>query len=471
MSKPAYKTQQDHIEIEPHLKSFDVRQDRIPLRKGEAELVINNIRYPILDISPFGLSIQNTNSIKNSTSTQGEVYSGPLFIAKVDLKWIREENFSESLKTAFEIESDPISLDSLYGARDLNIILEDHANIYNNKDIEPEFQFITFQVQSWLSSLETKVNSLEIDSFSKSRSEIEAYEDIITHSVAQYIEKNIQPIYQRLESLCKKLNPAQVKQHFEYFRSMVGRQMFQSYYANRAFHKPRGYAGDFEMMRTVYHKERRGSHLFGRCIERYFTDVPEAQAVRNRGRYLQSKILETLQQNPKVKIVSVASGPAMEIQYLLKDNADKLNQLEIHLIDQDIEALKLSQRAIESYCRTHNLKTKIIFHHIAIKNIIESGLPIESADLIYTAGLFDYLSSPVAQSAAQKLFETLNPQGRLIIGNFDVSAPNRFGMALVTDWHLIYRTADELNQLFNHLGPLEIEQEPLGINLFAVLWK
>lgn len=473
MSKPSLQTQQDHMDIGAPVRSLQIRQDRIPLRVGEAEAQIQNNKYPVLDISSFGLSLASPGKWSHELSVTCQLYAGATCLGDFSLNFIREEKHLEGFKVAFEVDSSSpvISLDALYGARDLNLHLEEHSHFFMRDDISPEFKSLTYQVHYWLTSLETRVNSLEINSFQKSRAEIDAYESVITQMVAKYIEQSIYPIYQKLEEISKSLSPKALKSHFEYFRSVVGRQMFQSYYANRAYQKPRGYAGDFEMMRTVYNKEVRGAQLFGRCIERYFTDVPEAQAVRNRGRYLTSKIEKAIEKNRKAKIVSVASGPAMEVQYLVNERPDLLGEVEIHLIDQDTDALKLSQRAIEEICRAKGLRPNIKFHNMAIKNIIESGLPIKDVDLIYTAGLFDYLSGPVATAAARSLFQSLSDKGALIIGNFDTSAPNRFGMALVTDWHLIYRTEEELVELFKPVSRVSIEKEPLGINLFAVLCR
>jgi chemotaxis methyl-accepting protein methylase len=227
------------------------------------------------------------------------------------------------------------------------------------------------------------------------------------------------------------------------------------------------------MMKSVYRGENRGKTLFGKCMEKYFVSVPEAQAVRNRGLYLLEKIKSTAEGPARpIKFMSVACGPAMEVQLLMKSHAEMLHEnVEFHFVDQDIEALKECQRAIGHIARQTDAKCKFFFHNWAIKNIIENGLPQKGFDLIYSAGLFDYLSDPVAQFAARQLYSALKNQGQLIIGNFDISAPNRFGMSLVTDWNLIYRTREDMSRLFSPVGNVAVEKEQLGINLFAVLNK
>jgi len=471
MSNSAKKSQQDEFSVSPMLQAFKIRQDRLPLRPGEASIEINGNRYTVEDISSFGLSIKAPCEMNFSDEASALIFSGDFLILSINLSKVREEMHDTFKKVAFETKTDFIPLNTVLGARDLRQILVSHEQFFKLDHIDPMFRATTFELSYWLKSLETKVNSLEVTSFEKSRAELDEYENIITLAVAQYINESVTPIYKKLEEICRNQDKYTQKEHFEFFRSVMGQYLFQSYYANRAFLKPLGYAGDFEMMKTVYQKELRGSSLFGRCVERYFTEVPEAQAVRNRGRYLQNKILEVLKKKPGAKILSVASGPAQEIQYLVSENHNLLKGSQIDLMDQDQEALKLSQRSILSLLRSMKVEANIQFHNYAVKNIIENGTPESGYDLIYTAGLFDYLTSGVAKAAARQLFNSLGPDGILVIGNFDTSAPNRFGMGLVTDWYLIYRTEDELINLFSFLGQVKIEKEPLGINLFAVICK
>ncbi len=102
--------------------------------------------------------------------------------------------------------------------------------------------------------------------------------------------------------------------------------------------------------------------------------------------------------------------------------------------------------------------------------MITRGWEENNFDLLYSAGLFDYFSDPVAQLAAKALFKRLKPGGQLIIGNFNLTAPNQFAMRLALDWSLIYRSCDDLKRLFGDLGGvLSIEQEPEGVNLFCVI--
>jgi hypothetical protein len=268
------------------------------------------------------------------------------------------------------------------------------------------------------------------------------------------------------------MSEKQVKKCYEFLRINTGEYFYKSAYGHRAYHKPRGYAGDYEMMNNVYMNDLRGVNLFGKCMQRVFTDSSAGKAVRNRANYMLEKILANVSAKGKIRVLSVASGPAKEIQKFYKHYPQLADQVEIHLIDQDEEALKNAQREILQICRQSGVQPNLHFHNLAIKNIINEGLTIGHFDLIYSAGLFDYFTDPVAQFAANRLFANLNANGQLVIGNFNTNNPTQFIMEALGDWYLIYRTSENLKTLFSKTSTnLKIESEPEGVNLFAVIEK
>jgi extracellular factor (EF) 3-hydroxypalmitic acid methyl ester biosynthesis protein len=455
-------------------KVIIVRQDRWLVEDLNIFVRSGSTSIQVLDLSAFGLALFSTQELPQELN-QVSIEIENIEISQVDLLRVRIEPYHHKdvngFKVAYHVLGNPLSVERMMAVKDTNALLAEHAALFSKYEIPEAFKLVTYEVKNWLSLLEEKVNQIEKTSFDQPIHKLNPFVNVVTEMVAEYIDENIRPLYKKLEQITNSLDPKTIKMCFQFFRESVGDFLFQSSYANRAYQKPRGYAGDFEMMTTVYHAEIRGKTLFGKCVERYFINVPEAQAVRNRTNYLIKCIVKKIgeRQGP-VKIMSLACGPANEIQKLICESPDLLTeQVEIHFIDQDLEALKECQKAVEQLARQHGVKAKFKFHNWAVKNVIESGLEIKDLDLIYSAGLFDYLSDPVAQYAARQLILALHPTGQAIIGNFDVSAPNRFGMTLVTDWNLIYRTADDLHRLFSPIATVFVEKEDLGINLFAIL--
>lgn len=112
-----------------------------------------------------------------------------------------------------------------------------------------------------------------------------------------------------------------------------------------------------------------------------------------------------------------------------------------------------------------------------------SNLAEMSFDLIYSAGLYDYILTfddkrKGAMALTTNLFHLLKPGGRLLIGNFSPNNPLdlRFAMEYLYDWVLIYRDEKEMYRLADGIPASDIAEitlleEPLGINYFLKIVK
>jgi len=258
------------------------------------------------------------------------------------------------------------------------------------------------------------------------------------------------------------------------FHDRIGGLIDLSPLAGRCYRKPLGYAGDFEMMNMLYRNESLGETLFGRALSRIVLDTDAAQAVRNRVHYLADKIRATVGRSSAgqpARLLSVASGPAMEIQYLLRTDPGLLaaDHAEISLLDQDPSALRHSREQIEALAAQAGIEITLRCYNTSIRTVIAEGLT-GFYDLIYSAGLFDYLKDHTARAAGSQIVSALAPDGQAVIGNFALQNPSRPLQELVLDWPLLHRSADDLRRLFGDLGSdITIEQEGTGVNLFALI--
>ncbi|HUK67339.1 MAG TPA: class I SAM-dependent methyltransferase family protein [Streptosporangiaceae bacterium] len=259
-----------------------------------------------------------------------------------------------------------------------------------------------------------------------------------------------------------------------YFHQRFGALIDLSPLAARCFHKPLGYAGDFEMMNMVYRNESLGGTPFGRSLSRVVLDSDAARAVRNRAHYVAEKIEAVVTRGGRhrpARILSVAAGPAMEVQLILRNDPALLaaGRTQIALIDQDAGALEHAREQIQSLAAEASVDVRLGCLNTSIRTVLAEGLD-DSYDLIYSAGLFDYLNDRVVRRAGARLVDALAPGGAAVIGNFDVANPTRPLMELILDWPLHHRSADDLRRLFGDLGTsMTIEREAAGVNLFAVI--
>lgn len=468
MNQPVFKHQDFSIDQSARLKV--VRQDRFFPYQANHAIKFNEKSYAVENYSSFGIAVKNFDGVSDGILRCVYLVDN---IEICDLNFTFVRNDDREKLTIFSIENQPLPIEAIQAVeKSKEVIAEFEKSISKFFDVKQEFKNSVSEFKGWIEELENRVNGLERTSFNSSRRELNEYEEAVAHYTSRYLMLNI---YTFSSALAKSLNGIpqnDVKRHYEFLRSQVGHIFYKSPYGSRAFNKPRGYAGDFEMMNNVYFNELRGDSLFAKCVQRYFTDNPAGKAVRNRADYLNRKISDSIERNPSSKILGVASGPAREIQKFFSERPAEAARCEIHLLDQDTEALKYSQKEIYEICRAKGVRPNIQFHNLAIKNIISDGLPMNDFDLIYSAGLFDYFTDPVAQFAANKLFNGLKTKGELIIGNFGADNPAQFVMEAFGDWYLIYRDAVSLEKIFKQITPnLSIESEHEGINLFAIFKK
>jgi len=92
---------------------------------------------------------------------------------------------------------------------------------------------------------------------------------------------------------------------------------------------------------------------------------------------------------------------------------------------------------------------------------------------IYSLGLFDYLTPPVAKRVLKKLYDLLLPGGQLLIGNFHINNPNRYYMEYWMDWVVYYRTEEAFTDLSNDIQGAEssVFYDETGVQMFLNVRK
>jgi SAM-dependent methyltransferase len=457
-----------------------VRQDRHQMAPGECYIEYADAKLDVVNVSAFGLAVLITNAFLKTTPLPTELNAAKLFHGKVylqdlHLKEVRRQDKGDScIEVAYEIFAEPLNVEYILGL-ELGIELIDQQKLYS-KAIAPVpeiFKTHVYEIRDWLEIFRDRVidASMKIpdgDDATKRSSEAG-----MAHAVVNFLKEIFPRRHSQIQQALHGASQEQIKAAADFFRTQLKHLIYQAPFSDRAFNKPKGYAGDFEMMNHLYRDEFVGPNLFAKCLHKYFISEPAGQAVRNRATYLQTKIQETFKQRSDdfKRIISIASGPAKEMQKFVMENEIFRDQkAEFTCIDQDEDSLKFAQRQLKTLQRQYPSSFQYQFINKPLKSIIAQGLDEGSYDLIYSAGLFDYLSDPVAQLAAQRLFSSLRKGGRLIIGNFDLENPTLPLMELAWDWHLIYRSPEDLIKLFNHIGAdIKIEKEELGINLFSVI--
>ncbi len=270
--------------------------------------------------------------------------------------------------------------------------------------------------------------------------------------------------------------------------------------------KPNGYAGDASMMNYIYKNRYEGETFFGMMLHKHALTTKACESVRNRKSYLCNQILQIAGGN----ILSLAAGPAQEIREVMKTTDG--SKYYFLALDHDMETLRTYstttqnshfkyalanafQIISENYltAKPRPLMAKFCSPRTDFDGLRALLSPIkyelnylkkDEYDLVYSAGLYDYIMTfPLDDSKGtvaltKNLFSLVKPGGALIVGNFNHDNPKdlRFIMDYVYGWRLIYRYEKDMLEFAraipeSQIKSIQVEIEPLGINYFLRIEK
>lgn len=273
-------------------------------------------------------------------------------------------------------------------------------------------------------------------------------------------------IYAKVDTIADEIQCSDNKNELEEEFFNICKKFASGLMHERAREKPLGYAGDYLLIDWIYTNKTAESGD-GRLFDRLFQSYEAAQAVRNRKSYFIQKCLDlSHQKKDRIDVLNLASGPCRDVLETFEASENGKN-LFFHCIDQEPEAIAYAEKLLTNTKAWENVT-------LEMQNVLRLRTD-KQYDLIWSAGLFDYLEDSTIVLLLKRLWKLLKDDGQIIFGNFGPNNPTRKGMELVSRWYLIHRSIDELMQLCQKANlpfrELEVENEPLGINLFCVIKK
>ena len=212
----------------------------------------------------------------------------------------------------------------------------------------------------------------------------------------------------------------------------------QDPYSRRAYEKPKGYAGDAIMLDYIYRPREVATSALGAVVHKATTQLSNAQSILFRRDYLASLMTGVVERQPNADVLSVASGHMRELDTFQSKTANR--SLRILALDQDSESLN---ECIKSYPE-FNIKA---LNKSIIALLKQTLISERQFDLIYSAGLADYLSDKTLQCMLGRLYQHLKPDGLITIANYTPDSHGRGFMEGFMDWSLIYRDEDDLARI------------------------
>lgn len=342
--------------------------------------------------------------------------------------------------------------------------------------VSPAFKVWVADLRSYLEGLRQFLDAEEravadLDLLSRDEALAQYLQEVTPAAVAHLNRAALE-----LGTLVLGLSPDDDDAHRTYLRRNILPLLMCSPLLRRSYEKPLGYAGDYEMMNMLYRDHAEGGSLFAKTINVYGAQEAAARANINRLDYLGALVRSTIEQSPRprVRVASIGCGPARELLRFLHENAALAPRLDVALVDQEERAISYCERTIGPVAAT--VGARFDFIRESIRQLLSQrqlAAALGARDLIYSAGLFDYLNDRTFAALLNVLYGSLEPDGSLVIGNVAAHNPTRAFMEYCLDWYLVHRSSKDLLKLASHLSPaprsVTVEAEPLGVNLFLIV--
>jgi len=341
--------------------------------------------------------------------------------------------------------------------------------------VAPEFKVVLADLQIFLTDLRLWLEQVELGMRAAPATHRQSLEQKVTGELGPAILPLLTNFFEKFENQLRGLGPEQLPGHQAFARRQLHPLLLCSPFLYRCFAKPLGYAGDYEMVNMMMRAPLEGASLYAKIINLWFVRQPPAEAHRNRiqrlVKHIEEKAAQGARRGRPARILSVGCGPVHEVQEFLKES-HLADHAHFTLLDFNQETLDYCQNTVTEAQTKFGRHTQFAFVKKSVQQIVKESARSDAAtqyDLIYCAGLFDYLSDTVCQRLTDIFYGWLAPGGRLVTTNVDVCNPRRLTMDHIMEWHLFYRRSADLMALKPATAAADwcaVKSDPTGVNIY-----
>ena len=349
--------------------------------------------------------------------------------------------------------------------------------------LTPEFKAVIADLVSFLRDLQRWADQTEIAAASPTSTPTSAWRQRVVQEIAPEAIKALNALFGRFESLCTRVEPEELALYRQYTQQQLHPWVLTAPFAHRTYTKPLGYAGDYAMVNMMLDDPYGGASLFAQLFNTWLLQQASATAHRARIDLLTQRLLATAaaaqRAGRRAQIYNLGCGPAREVFDFLA-NSQASSAVDFVMVDMDAEALEYARQSLEGQAARHGRSPKFTFLKRSMRDILRdaaTGKRLASHfdfDLVYCAGLFDYLSAPTCRQFIELGYRSLRPKGSFLCTNVSPRNPNRGSMELILEWQLIYRDTSALLDLIpQRLDGMDaqVTTEDTGTNLLLELTK
>lgn len=411
-----------------------------------------------------------------------KVYSGRAIVSSIvntGLVLVCEASLDDESWLDVEFLSPAMQVERL--SEDFARLMKDWSKL---EAVSPDLKVLVSDIETLLTDLQRWTEQLEIAVRSspppdRARNEVQIIEKLNSMVLPVVAEQ-----FKKFEALTGAVAEEAASIHRAYCRRQLHPLVMCSPFIHRTFEKPLGYAGDYEMVNMILRDPKEGASIFAKVVNTFFVQSPPAVAHCNRITYLTQMLSNETRRRVKAsktaRIFNLGCGPAREVQDFLASD-DLCERADFTLLDFNEETLEQTSKLLGNLQARHRRSTPIRMIQRSVNQILREGPRIgdldespQLYDVVYCAGLFDYLSDRICQRLLGTFYEMLAPGGLLVATNVDSSNPIRNIMEYVMEWHLVYRTDEELAGLAPKgadPSSVTVHKDETGVNIFLEVRK
>ncbi len=245
-------------------------------------------------------------------------------------------------------------------------------------------------------------------------------------------------------------DPKLLKETQTRFREAIQPWFEQSWCMQRAFTKPRGYPGDYELLTAIYNRQPKSLGLGG-YLDRYFLNTTLGQAVPARMRSAREFLLGEIHNRPgKVRILNVACGACREYTEGFESTADR--DIELTLVDNDPLALEFVQANVAPHIPSHIALTYVRYNALRMTNSRVNVERFNQSDILYSVGLCDYIPDEYLIPMLKGWRESVAEGGVVYVAFKDEALYDTAEYQWLVDWFFLQRSEADCLELFAKAG-------------------
>jgi len=358
-----------------------------------------------------------------------------------------------------------------------NEVHEFVADWETSHNLRPEYQLSVTTINSFLSELSRWIQQLEAEAEAAGSPNREPDPDTL-QSLQHSLTPKIHDLFGGFEEIAAQISPQEEVAHKAFAQRELHPLMLISPFVHRTYTKPLGYAGDYEMVNMILRNAPEGPNIYARIVNSFVLAREPAAAHRNRIDFLvkliDSELAKAVKAGRRFRVLNIGCGPARETERFIRE-FEGADRAEFTLLDFNQETLEYARTRLQTACVESRCHPNLNFVHKSIHDLLrESGskdAPTEQWDLVFCAGLFDYLSDRICKRLMRLFYAWTQPGGRIAATNVHARNPIRHFMEHILEWYLIYRDDKSFAGLVPSDWKPEVSTDNTGVNVYIVADK